>query len=210
MNQKIELLKEFVKFLNLDDTISNEKIIQFVNKKRSIESKNEDVINIYTDGACSANGKRYAKGGIGIYVQNTDTSISKSLEELINKIQPISIKKPTNNIAELLAIYYALKMYHSVLKDKKIVIHSDSKYAINCVNNWYKNWEKNNWMTSNGKPVVNKEIIQKILKYSKHPNVSFKHVPAHTNEPSINDSSYENWYGNFQADKLACQSLTYS
>ena len=52
-------------------------------------------ITIFTDGACVNNGKRNAKGGVGIYYQdNYKPNVSISLKD----------SKPTNNKAELTAI----------------------------------------------------------------------------------------------------------
>jgi ribonuclease HI len=48
-------------------------------------------------------------------------------------------------------------------KDRKIIILSDSKYAISCVTEWFLKWREKNWMNSSNKSVENKDLIQKIL-----------------------------------------------
>ena len=81
---------------------------------------------VYTDGACSNNGKPNAKAGIGIYFGPHDVrNVSESLD--INQ-------KQTNNVAELKAIAKTYKIIYNDLKDgKHICVVSDSEYAIKCV-----------------------------------------------------------------------------
>ena len=80
-------------------------------------------------------------------------------------------------------------------------------YSINCLTKWYKNWEKNNWKTAQNKPVLNKEIIQEILKYTKvYINIKFIHVPAHKTKPT-DKSKINAWYGNKMADELAVNAI---
>lgn len=43
---------------------------------------------------------------------------------------------------------------------KKLDIHTDSQFMINCITDWMKKWKKNNWVTSNGGAVKNKEQLQ--------------------------------------------------
>lgn len=44
-----------------------------------------------------------------------------------------------------------------------MTIFTDSRYAIDCVTSWFINWRRNNWKTSNGKPVENKDLVESIL-----------------------------------------------
>jgi ribonuclease HI len=45
-----------------------------------------------------------------------------------------------------------------------VCVHTDSKYAIDCVTNWFVNWQKRGWKNAQGKPVENKDLIEDILK----------------------------------------------
>lgn len=67
----------------------------------------------------------------------------------------------TNQRAELTAILRALQI---APLDRKVKIYTDSSYSINCVTIWHKNWIRRQWMTSQDKPVVNKDLIEAILK----------------------------------------------
>lgn len=87
----------------------------------------------------------------------------------------------TNNEMELTAVYLALvkamKEHYS-----NVTVYSDSAYVVNAVNNnWLLNWYKNGWKTSEGKPIKNPEIWQKMYKiiYTKKMNVRLIHVAGH-------------------------------
>ena len=150
--------------------------------------RNYKNIIIFTDGACSSNGKSTAKGGIGVHFPNKEfNDISKKFTE-----SPI-----TNQRAELCAIQQALA---TVIVDPtidKITIYSDSTYSIKSLTEWIKNWEKNGWKSANGKPVKNLDLIQPIYRTLKAHKVNFVHVKAHTGGSSFEAT------GNDKADKLA-------
>lgn len=65
----------------------------------------------------------------------------------------------TNQRAELTAILRALQI---VPPTQSVLIWSDSKYAINCVKEWYKKWEANGWKTHKG-PVQNRDLVEAVL-----------------------------------------------
>jgi len=165
-----------------------------VKKKPSKRVKKEylekDDLIIFTDGACSGNGKAYAKGGYGVYFP---------YNEYPDVSEPFLIKPITNQRAELYAILTALKMIeHDTDKYENIKIYSDSQYSINCLTNWINNWKKNNWMTSNGKPVMNREFIipaSEII--DKSGNIIFEHIRSHTKK----DDFFS--IGNAMVDQLA-------
>ncbi len=126
-----------------------------------------DNIIIYTDGACSNNGKKNAVGGCGVYFPNKEfTDISLNF-----KLNPI-----TNNRAELYAIYLAVKTLDDTIF-KTSTIYSDSKYAINCVTSWYDKWEKNKFLLSNKNQIKNFDIITDIHNILvTHTNITFKYI----------------------------------
>jgi len=152
------------------------------------EDKKTDFIPdyyVYTDGACSNNGKENASAGIGIFFGIDDVrNVSKKIEG-----------KQTNNIAELTAI---IETYSIIEKDimngKKIAIMSDSEYAIKCVTSYGEKCDKKGWNMD----IPNKELVKKIYElYKNTSNVQFIHIKAHTNNTDIHS------IGNDNADKLA-------
>lgn len=82
---------------------------------------------------------------------------------------------PTNNVAELYAMYVILSM----LRDYDLTIHSDSQYSIGCVTTWISGWMRNGWKTSNGQPVKNQELIKAIYDLLPGRTVKFVHVKSH-------------------------------
>lgn len=108
-------------------------------------------IRIYTDGSSLSNGQSSAWGGVGVFFGPADKR---------NISEPLSGTKQTNQRAELMAMVRALEV---APKDRRIVIVSDSKYSIDCVTDWFQNWQRNGWVNSAKKPVENRDLVQKIL-----------------------------------------------
>ncbi len=143
---------------------------------------------VYTDGACSNNGKEGAKAGIGIYFGENDArNVSRRVDG-----------KQTNNIAELLAI---ISVYDIIKEDleqgESFTIVSDSVYAIRCATDYGEKHSKNGFT----KNIPNKELVKRIYKLYNNICVNFKFCKAHTNNMDIHS------IGNRQADLLATQSL---
>jgi len=144
---------------------------------------------VYTDGACSNNGKYNALAGIGIFFGiNDNRNMSKKIEG-----------KQTNNTAELSAIietYYIIE--NDIIDGKKIAIVSDSEYAIKCASSYGEKCFKKGWNVD----IPNKELVKTAYNmYKDKLNIQFMHVKAHTNNTDIHSS------GNDNADKLANLSI---
>lgn len=126
---------------------------------------------IYTDGACSGNP---GPGGWGAVLMYKDTKKEISGAK----------KDTTNNEMELTAALEALK----ILKFPcEVDLYSDSAYLVNGFSQgWIYNWQKNNWQTSDKKPVKNREIWQQIYDLTKTHKVKFIKVKGHA------DNEYNN------------------
>lgn len=88
----------------------------------------------------------------------------------------------TNNKMELTAIITALNYLkkNHVSPDTKIVIHTDSSYAINGITKWIFGWIKNNWITSTKAPVLNAELWKELMQLTQYfKNINFDHVRGH-------------------------------
>lgn len=164
----------------------------------------EDII-IFTDGSTLNNQtKGDRKGGIGVFFgDNDERNISLSLEETIEN-------KVTNQVAELLACIKGIEklVSSSKIDNKKIIIYTDSMYIVNMITSWAENWEKKNWIKSDGNEVLNLNLVKKLYYYSKNLNIEYKHVKSHTKEPKKSEPNYKLWYGNMQADKLAVEAAS--
>ena len=76
------------------------------------------IVNVYTDGACSNNGKKDAKAGIGVFFKENDP---KNVSDRISG-------KQTNNTAELKAIIKAVEIIvaEGINNNSHVHIHTDS------------------------------------------------------------------------------------
>ena len=157
--------------------------------------------HIFTDGACSDNGKRTAKGGYGVHVY-TDPRLDISQRLLPNEPQ-------TNNRAELRGIQAALDLvdqYGSqwLSNHTEIRIWSDSEYSIHCLTKWAIGWRKNNWKKSDGGSIQNIDLIKPLYeRLIRMPRVSLHHVRAHQ-AALKGEFPFD---GNHRADELATASL---
>jgi len=140
---------------------------------------------VYTDGSCSNNGRPNAVAGIGVYFKEGD---SRNVSERVQG-------KQSNNTAELGAIRRVYNILEQdILSGKRIVIVSDSEYAIRCVTSYGEKCAKKLWKDN----IPNKELVKELYElYSKLPNIQFIHVLAHTGKQDIHS------LGNDGADKLA-------
>ncbi|KAG1148597.1 hypothetical protein G6F37_004448 [Rhizopus arrhizus] len=138
---------------------------------------------VYTDGASSGNGQKGARAGYGVYWGDNDPrNVSRRLAGL----------KQTNQRAEATAVIHALEQSQ---KDSELLeIRTDSQYVIKASTEWSKAWKINGWRSSNGKPVENRDLFEKILDLvdSRKGPVKFVYVPGHSGEE-----------GNEKADQLA-------
>jgi ribonuclease HI len=159
---------------------------------------------IYTDGACKNNqNKNIRKAGCGVFFGERDNN---------NLSVKLDGPKQTNQVAELTACILGIEKlieFNNNLKIDNIIIKTDSMYTINCINTWFEGWKKRGWKKADGKLVDNLELIQKLHNYVKTYNIKMVHVRAHKEEPPKDDPSYDDWYGNMMADKLATDATNY-
>ena len=152
----------------------------------------KDKITIYTDGACSNNGRPNARAGYGIYFGEGDPR---------NTCQPCPGAQ-TNNVAELTAIIVALNLVTKELQQNvPVVIYSDSSYAIKCCTSYGTKCQAQNWVRKKG-VIPNVELVKQAYNLCLlYKSISFVHVLAHT---GLQD---KHSIGNDHADRLANQAI---
>ena len=106
---------------------------------------------IYTDGACSQNGKTNNKGGYGVVVCDDNGKLIDAYGHWETNT--------TNNIQELKAVLYAMIQYGNDPRFTPIV-YTDSSYVHQTFTSWVYRWANNNWLKSDKKEPENLEIIQ--------------------------------------------------
>ena len=146
-------------------------------------------IFVYTDGACSNNGRPTAKAGIGIYFgKNDKRNISKRVKG-----------KQSNNTAELTAIIDVFKVLKSEIeKGQHVAIYSDSQYSIKCATSYGRKMESIDWKNN----FPNKELVKIIYNlFKNNKKVKLFHIKAHSGKQDKHS------LGNEQADILANESI---
>jgi ribonuclease HI len=135
-----------------------------------------DVVEIYTDGACSGNP---GPGGWGAVL-----SYGGHRKELTG-----GEALTTNNRMELMAAIQALE---SVSRRSKIRLHTDSVYVRNGITSWLPNWKRNGWRTASRQPVKNDDLWRRLDAAAARHDVEWLWVKGHAGNP-----------GNERADALA-------
>ena len=135
----------------------------------------EKIINleIYTDGSLKKIGKTTFGGWSFIAIRDGKEIYSAADGEC----------NTTNQRMELEAIRQGLKYASSARNpNEKVVIYSDSAYAINCyLKEWYIKWQSNGWINSNNQPVCNQDQWYDIIPYFDNFWYDFQKVEGHAN-----------------------------
>lgn len=149
-------------------------------------------ILLYTDGACSFNGSVNALCGIGVYFSKRNIIDYGNISEILD------VEKPTNNIAELVAILEALKKIKKNYNNEKIVLYTDSHYCIKILQMWYLKWIKEETIDKRQNVDIIKDLYDN---YYTKMNVELIHIKSHSKKKD------EHSIGNSEADKLARLSI---
>lgn len=177
------------KFSVVIKEVKKRKIHEVTNEEEEVEEtpKNKkqksNYIVIHTDGACSSNGSKHAKGGIGVWFgKNDPRNISEAFVD----------GKATSQRAEIKAALEALK---AVDDDDNVELRIDLKNLVSSINTWRFGWEKKGWKTSSGGKVENLDLLKPLFKLidSRKGKTLVKHIPREQNSG---------------ADKLAKQGIS--
>ncbi|MGV3278512.1 ribonuclease HI [Rickettsiales bacterium LUAb2] len=124
---------------------------------------NHNIINIFTDGACSGNPGEGGTCAILTYNEH---------EKIITGYLPLT----TNNQMELLGAIIGLR---SLKKASEVNLYTDSNYLKNGMTAWIFNWKKNNWRSSNKSPVKNKELWLELDKLANIHTINWHWIKGH-------------------------------
>jgi ribonuclease HI len=129
-------------------------------------------IVMYTDGACSGNP---GPGGWGALLIEDGREVELSGGE----------NPTTNQRMELTAPLEGLR---ALAGRRRVAIHSDSAYVINCFRDrWYERWRKNGWINAQKKPVDNRDLWEPLLTLAlEQHDVTWHKVAGHSGDP-LND-----------------------
>ena len=136
----------------------------------------EDVVEIFTDGACKGNP---GVGGWGALLQIK----GKDLELCGGEIHT------TNNRMELTG---AIRALEALKRPCHVKLHTDSKYVQQGISEWIHNWKQRGWKTSAKKPVMNEDLWRTLDDLASKHQVQWVWVKGHAGHD-----------GNERADVLA-------
>ncbi|MEE8516699.1 MAG: ribonuclease HI [Alphaproteobacteria bacterium] len=131
------------------------------------QAASTDVVDIYTDGACSGNP---GPGGWGVVMRYKGTDRELAGGEA----------KTTNNRMELMAAIQALE---ALTRPVKARLHTDSTYVRHGIDEWIHKWKTNGWKTAARKPVKNVDLWQRLETAAARHQVEWFWIKGHAGHP---------------------------
>ncbi len=127
----------------------------------------DKTIFIYCDGACSGNP---GPGGWGAVIIFPENRVSESGG---------GARPTTNNRMEMLGAIAALSAVQD--RPEPVRLYTDSSLLINGVTKWLGGWKRNGWLTAAGKPVVNRDLWERLdaLAQARKRRLAWRHVKGH-------------------------------
>jgi ribonuclease HI len=139
-----------------------------------------DIVQLFTDGACSGNP---GPGGWGCILR------FKGVEKELCGGEPGT----TNNRMEMKAVISGLE---ALKRPCTVEVYTDSQYVQKGITEWIWGWKKRGWKTADNKPVKNAELWQELDSLVRKHKVSWHWVKGHAGHPE-----------NERADELARKGL---
>ena len=139
-------------------------------------SASEEMVDIYTDGACRGNP---GPGGWGALLINGERERELSGAE----------SATTNNRMELLAVINALRALKRRVSAR---VYTDSQYVRVGMTEWLTGWKARGWRTADRKPVKNQDLWEQLDELAAGHNIDWHWVKGHSGVP-----------GNERCDQLA-------
>ena len=183
---------------NVEETQEN----MFIHLPETIEQKQHKT-HIFTDGACTNNGKRGANAAWGlIVVSDIGYQVLHKESGAIPKSEP-----QTNQRAELQGLLNGLraaKRYYEIYPGL-ITIWSDSQYSINCASVWGPKWKSAGWKKQGG-PIQHLDLVRCLVDETQNMGykIQYKWLRGHKG----GDAQHQfPWVFNHQVDALATSAL---
>ena len=134
-------------------------------------------VYLYTDGACSGNP---GPGGWAVLLKYND------VQKEISGGAP----KTTNNQMELTAVIEGLSL---LKKPCEVELFTDSKYVLEGATKWLEGWIQKGWKKADKKPVLNRELWEKLIPLFQKHTLTWHWVKGHAGHPE-----------NERVDAMAC------
>ena len=126
-----------------------------------------DVVEIFTDGACSGNPGPGGWGAVLCY------------DEVAKEISG-GDPSTTNNRMEMMAAIAALE---GLKRPARVRLHTDSTYLKDGITKWIHAWKARGWKTAAKKPVKNQDLWRRLEAALERHEVTWLWVKAHAGHP---------------------------
>lgn len=127
-------------------------------------------VQVITDGACLGNPGR---GGWAVVIRYGD------YKKEIFGFEPHT----TNNRMELTAAIEGLR----TLRERcDVEVITDSEYVKNGITTWIANWKKRNWVTSQKKPVLNRDLWEELDAQTARHHIAWSWTKGHASHEDNN------------------------
>lgn len=127
----------------------------------------KNVVEIFTDGACSGNP---GPGGWGAVLRYNGRE--KELSGFT--------EKTTNNRMELLAAICAIE---ALKRPSRVELTTDSSYVKEGITKWIHNWKKRGWKKADKKPVENRDLWERLDSASSRHEIIWHWIRGHNGHP---------------------------
>ena len=128
-----------------------------------MKKTNEDIVEIFTDGACRGNPGPGAWAALMRY---------QGQEREFSGVEAMT----TNNRMELQGPISALK---ALKRPCQIHVTTDSQYVRNGINQWIHQWKLRGWRTADNKPVKNQDLWEELDRLAQQHDVVWHWVRGH-------------------------------
>lgn len=160
-------------------------------------------LHIFTDGACTNNGKKNANAAWGVLL------VSDLDHIVLDRFSgAVPIREPqTNQRAELRALLRGIELAKEQIRKnniKRVQIWSDSQYSINCASVWGPNWKRAGWKKQGGE-IQHLDLIKQLVEKTQElgHSIYYKWLRGHKE-----GGQYQfPWMFNHQVDALATSAL---
>ncbi|VBB45917.1 ribonuclease HI, degrades RNA of DNA-RNA hybrids [uncultured Desulfatiglans sp.] len=130
-------------------------------------SEGDEIVEVFTDGACRGNP---GPGGYGAVLRYRGVTREISGCE----------KMTTNNRMEMLAVIEALRTLN---RPCRVRVVTDSNYVKRGMTEWLPGWIRRNWVNSLKQPVKNRDLWEELLALSRKHHIEWKWVRGHHGHP---------------------------
>lgn len=137
-------------------------------------------VEIFTDGACRGNP---GPGGYAAILRYG------AIEKEVTGYCP----NTTNNRMELMA---AIRGLETLKRPSRVIIYTDSNYVFKGITSWITLWLKKEWLNTQKKQVLNRDLWKRLLMASEPHQIEWKWIKGHAHHPE-----------NERCDRLAKQTI---